>query len=152
MTVHRARVHRPAGLWPKEATVAAVTLEFEWRQRRRIRLRTDDGEEILLDLAQTIAMADEDGLQLDDGRWLQVRAAPEPIVEVRHADPVQLMRLAWYLGNRHLATEMRQGALRIRPDHVIEYLLARLGASLVKMHVGFQPEPGACTGGVHDHD
>src|SRR5262245_2451282 len=111
MTVHRACVHRPAGQWPKEAVASVVTLDFEWRQRRRIRLRTDDGEEVLLDLARAIAMADEDGLQLDDGRWLQVRAAPETIVEVRHEDPLQLMRIAWHLGNRHLATEMRRGVL-----------------------------------------
>src|SRR5262245_63132594 len=79
MGIHRASVHRPAGRWPHEAAASVLTLEFDGRRRRRIRLTTDDGEEILLDLAQTIAMADGDGLQLDDGRWLQVRAAPEPV-------------------------------------------------------------------------
>ena len=106
MTIHRASTHRPAGQWPKEAAASILTLEFQGRQRRRIRLRTDDGEDILLDLAQTTAMADGDGLQLDDGRWLHVRAAPELIVEVKHPDPVQLMRLAWHLGNRHLPTQL----------------------------------------------
>jgi urease accessory protein UreE len=32
----------------------------------------------------------------------KAQAAAEPIVEVRHKDPDQLMRLGWHLGNRHL--------------------------------------------------
>ena len=52
---------------------------------------------MLLNLPKAIAMADGDALQLDDGRLLKVRAAAEPIVEIRHK-PDQLMRLAWHLG------------------------------------------------------
>jgi urease accessory protein UreE len=48
-----------------------------------------------------VALADGDGLQLEDGRWLKVQAAAELIVEVRHKDLNQRMRLAWHLGNRH---------------------------------------------------
>ena len=88
-------------------------------------------------------MADGDGLQLEDGRWLEVRAAAEPVVEVRHQDHDQLVRLAWHLGNRHLPTEIRDRALRIRPDHVVEEMLRRLGADLVKAQGPFQPEGGA---------
>src|SRR5204863_2557098 len=94
----------------------------------RIRLTADQGEEILLDLPKAVAMADGDGLQLDDGRWLKLQAAPEPVVEIRHQDPHQLVRLAWHLGNRHLPTEIRDQVLRIRPDHVIEDMLRRFDA------------------------
>ena len=104
-------------------------------------------------------MADRDGVQLDDGTWFIVRAAAEPSIDVAHPDPGQLVRLAWHLGNRHVPTEIRVDALRIRPDHVIEDMLRGLGATLVKIQAAFQPEGGAYSdhrhGALHgssDHD
>ena len=152
--MHCASIHRPAGHWPKERVTGSVTLDFDARHRRRIRLTTDQGEDVVLDLPKAIAMTDGDALQLEDGRLLSVRAASEPVVEVRHKDPNQLMRLAWHLGNRHLPTEIRDQTLRIRPDHVIEEMLHRFGAELVKVQAPFQPEGGAySSNGRHrDHD
>ncbi len=149
--MHRASIHYPAGDWPKEKAAGSLTLDFDARHRRRIRLTADQGEDVLLDLPKAVAMADGDGLQLDDGRWLKVQAAAEVIVEVRHEDPVQLMRLAWHLGNRHLPTEVRNQVLRIRPDHVIEDLLHGFGADLIKVQAPFQPEGGAYRGHGHRH-
>ena len=144
-------IHRPAGHWPKEQSAGTLTLDFDARHRRRIRLTADQGEDVLLDLPKAVAMADGDGLQLQDGRWLEIHAAPEFIVEVRHRDAQQLVRLAWHLGNRHLPTEIRDEVLRIRPDHVIEDMLLGFGADLTKVQVPFQPEGGAYSGNGHHH-
>ena len=137
-----------------EHAAGTLTLDFDARHRRRIRLITDQGEDVLLDLPKAVAMADGDALQLEDGRLLMVQAAAEPVVEIRHSDPNQLMRLAWHLGNRHLPTEILDGVLRIRPDHVIEDMLHRFGAELVKLQAAFQPEGGAygSNGHHHNHD
>src|SRR5215475_13539 len=143
MTMRNASTHRSPGHWPKEKAAGTLTLDFDARHRRRIRLTTDQGEDILLDLPKTVAMADGDGLQLDDGPWLGIIAASESLVEVRHKDRHQLMRLAWHLGNRHLPTEIREDALRIRPDHVIEEMLRGFGAGLHHVQAAFQPEGGA---------
>jgi urease accessory protein len=148
--MHRASLHRPVGHWPKDKAIGTLTLDFDARHRRRIRLATDSGDDILLDLPQTVALADGDGLQLDDGNWVRVRAAAESIVEVRHKDPHKLARLAWHLGNRHLPTEIREDFLRIRPDHVIEDMLHGFGAELAKVEAPFQPEGGAY-GSSHGH-
>ena len=151
--IHRASTHRSAGHWPNEQAASSVTLDFDARHRRRIRLTTDQGEEVLLDLPKAAAMANGDGLQLDDGRWLKVQATPELLVEIKHSDPNQYVRLAWHLGNRHLATEIQGQVLRIRPDHVIEDMLRRFGADLVNVRAPFQPEGGAYGGhGHHSHD
>ena len=147
--MHRASIYLPAGQWPQEKAAGSLTLDFDARHRRRFRLTADQGDDILLDLPQAVAMADGDGLQLEDGRWLKVQAAPEKIVEIRHEDQEQLMRLAWYLGNRHLPTEIRDQVLRIRPDHVIEDMLLGFGADLARVQVPFQPEGGAYTGDGH---
>ena len=144
-----ASMHRPAGHWPNEKAIGTLTLDFDGRHRRRICLTTDDGEDVLLDLAKTVAMADGDGVQLDDGSWLSIKAAAEPLVLVRHANRHQLIRLAWHLGNRHLPTEIREDLLLIRPDHVIEEMLRGFGAELLKIEAPFQPEGGAYGSGEH---
>ena len=149
MTMHRASIHLPAGQWPQEKSTGSLTLDFDGRHRRRYRLTADQGDDILLDLPQAIAMAHGDGLQLEDGRWLKVQAAAEELVEIRHQDPAQLMRLAWHLGNRHLPTEIRDRVLLIRPDHVIEDMLRGFGAELKKVQTAFQPEGGAHGHGHH---
>ena len=149
--MHRASIHVPAGQWPQEKAAGSLTLDFDARHRRRFRLTADQGDDILLDLPQAIAMADGDGLQLEDGRWIKVQAAPEDLVEITTEDPVQLMRLAWHLGNRHLPTEIRHDVLRIRPDHVIEDMLRGFGADLRQVQAAFQPEGGAY-GHAHHHE
>jgi urease accessory protein len=141
--MRNASIHRPAGHWPSDKAVGTLTLDFDARHRRRTRLTTDHGEDVLLDLPKTVAMADGDGLLLDNGNWLAIRAAAELLVEVSHTNPHQLMRLAWHLGNRHLPTEIRENSLLIRPDHVIEEMLLGFGAKLLRREVPFQPEGGA---------
>jgi len=148
--MRKASLHRPARHWPENKATGTVTLDFDARHRRRIRLTADNGEDILLDLPKTVAMADGDGVQLDDGTWLRITASSESLIEVQHKDRYQLMRLAWHLGNRHLPTDIREDALRIRPDHVIEEMLLGFGADLHKLQAAFQPEGGAY-GATHNH-
>src|SRR5262249_38362926 len=151
--MHCISAHRPAGQWPRETAAGTLTLDFDARHRRRIRMTTDQGERVLLNLQKAVAMVDGDGLLCDDGNWLAVRAALEPIVEVRHRAPEQLVRLAWHLGNRHLPTEILDQCLRIRPDHVIEQMLHGFGADLAQVLAPFQPEGGAYSteGRPHSH-
>jgi urease accessory protein len=128
----------------------SVALNYEARHRRRIRLVTEGGAELLLDLAEARHLREGDRLVLEDGRRVLVRAKPEALVEVRSADPTVLIRLAWHLGNRHTLAQITPGALRIWPDHVLEAMLERLGARLNRIEAPFDPESGAYAGS-HDH-
>jgi urease accessory protein len=150
----RATHHHPASTWPEGEAADRLVLDFEGRHRRRLTLATESGETVLLDLPKAVAMADGDGLQLEDGRWLRVTAAAEPLVEVRAADGHALMRIAWHLGNRHLPAEIGDAVIRIRPDHVIEAMLVGLGAQVRHVEAPFQPEGGAYGGQAagHGHD
>lgn len=151
----RAVEHVRAGHWPVQEAQAVVTLDFDARFRRRMMLTTDGGDEVLLDLAKPVAMAGGDGLRLAGGGWLRIEAAPEALIEVRAETPHALLRLAWHLGNRHLPAEIREDAILIRPDHVIEEMLTGLGAGLARVVRPFQPEGGAygdpATPGGHHH-
>jgi urease accessory protein len=150
----RAIEHRHANAWPAEKAVGSLTLDYDNRHRRRIRLRTDGGAEVLLDLPKAVAMAHGDGLRLEDGRWLSVKAAPEALIEVRSLDATRLARIAWHIGNRHFPAQILDGAIRIRPDHVMEAMIAGLGGTMLRIEAPFQPEGGAYAGGhghVHSH-
>jgi urease accessory protein len=105
-----------AGSWPAASASDILTLAYEERHRRRALLRSEGGEEILLDLPRPVLLEDGDGLQLPDGGWIAVRAAPEPLIEVNAASPGLLCRLAWHLGNRHLPAQIEGDRILIRPD------------------------------------
>src|SRR5271163_3868610 len=106
----------------------------------------------LLDLENAVALRGGDALELEDGRLIEVVAAPEPLVEIRGTDPHHLVRVAWHLGNRHLPTQIMAKGLRIRRDHVIEAMVKGLGARIIEIEAPFDPEGGAYAGGGHGHD
>lgn len=147
----RAVRHAAAGDWPEDEAVDAVTLDFDARHRRRIRLVTDAGAEVLLDLPRATAMAGGDGLAIEGGGWVRVTAAPEDLLQIRSAEPTRFARLAWHLGNRHVPAEIADGTIRIRPDHVLEAMLIGLGAEVTRVTAPFQPEGGAYSGGGGHH-
>ena len=72
--MRRAVVVLPAGSWREAEPVATVTLPFEQRYRRRLRMLDDAGEAFLLDLDRPVLLADGDGLGLEGGGVIHVRA------------------------------------------------------------------------------
>lgn len=131
----------------------SVTLDFDGRHRRRMLLRTERGEDLLLDLAEAVALADGDALVTEDGRHVRVVARPEALMEITVGDPMKLPRLAWHIGNRHLPTEIAGTTLYLRHDHVIATMLEQLGATVRFVDRPFNPEGGAYGHGrTHGHD
>jgi urease accessory protein len=144
--IRATQVH-PPGSWSGAADT--VVLDFDDRHRRRMAMTGTRGLEFLLDLKEAVALRGGDALVLEDGRLVEVVAAPEPLVEIRGADPQHLVRVAWHLGNRHLPTQIVGKGLRIRRDHVIEEMVRGLGARVVAIEAPFDPEGGAYSGGGH---
>lgn len=142
------------GDWPAESAEGLVTLKYDDRRRRRLRLETDRAEAFLLDLPEAVILPDGAGLQLEDGGWIGVQAAPEPVAKIACEDPGNLVPIAWHLGNRHLPTEITRLALYVRQDHVIEAMVAGLGAQVTRMERSFNPGGGAYGGyptASHEH-
>ncbi|TCO72016.1 urease accessory protein UreE [Rhodovulum euryhalinum] len=126
-----------------------VTLTYDERFLRRKRLVTDAGLAFLVDLPRTTSLNEGDVLYLDDGLTIKVRAADEPLLEVRGAE---LVRLAWHVGNRHTPCQIDPGRLLIQRDHVIRDMLERLGAEIEEVEEPFLPEGGAYGHGrTHSH-
>ena len=140
------------GHWPREQARGTVTLCYDDRHRRRLRLISDAGESFLLDLPHTSVLGEGDGLALSDGSWLAVKAAPEALLEITAATPEFLLRLAWHLGNRHLPTQLEADRILVRDDHVIAAMLEGLGARLRHIEAPFCPERGAYEMAGHGRD
>jgi urease accessory protein len=130
-----------------------ITLDETARHRRRMKMMSDNGIEFLLDLAEARLLRHGDGLELDDGRVIEVRAEPEDLLEVRGRDARHLLALAWQIGNRHLAAQIEPGRILIRRDHVIRDMLQGLGATVAETTAPFDPEGGAYgdAHAAHDH-
>ena len=134
-----------------QAPADTVVLDFDDRHRRRMAMTGTRGLEFLLDLENAIVLRGGDALVLDDGRLIEVVAAPEPLAEIRCSDPHHLIRIVWHLGNRHLPTQIMAKGLRIRRDHVIEAMVKGLGARVIEIEAPFDPEGGAYEGSGHAH-
>jgi urease accessory protein len=146
--MHRVAEIIPAGEWTG-AALDFVVLDAGERHRRRIVLQGERGTAVLLDLPHVVTLRDGDGLMLDNGAIVRVDGKPEPLVEISAANAIELARLAWHLGNRHTDVQIVGERLRIRRDHVLEDMLAGLGARLIPVEAPFEPEHGAYG---HSHD
>lgn len=136
--------------WSESDQVATVTLSFDDRHRRRIRMIDDDGAPFLLDLAEAEHLHDGDGLRLDTVGIIRVRSAMEPVLEIGCQDAAHTARIAWHIGNRHIPLQvLGDGQLRIRADHVLAEMLRGLGAAVDAHEASFSPEPGAYATGGH---
>jgi urease accessory protein len=138
----RAIAIKAADSWSGE-TADRVVLDYDDRRRRRIAMTGKNGTTFLLDLPAPADLRGGDALLLEDGRLVEVVAAPEALLEIRCADATQLARIAWHIGNRHVPVQVLTDALRIRRDYVLADLARQLGGDVVEIEAPFDPEGGA---------
>jgi urease accessory protein len=126
-----------------------LELPFEQRSRSRFRARLETGEEVGVVLARGQILRGGDLLLASDGRVVEVGAASEWVSTLRAADARQLARLAYHLGNRHVALQIGADWLRYSHDHVLDDMARGLGAELTVEQAPFEPEAGAYHGSDH---
>ena len=128
-----------------------AVLPHDERHLRRRAIETAAGDKVLVDLPEPVALANGDRLVLEDGRQLEIVAAPEEVYDIRARDAVHLTELAWHIGNRHLAAAIEADRILILRDHVIKAMLEGLGAKVNEVSQPFSPVRGAYSGHGHDH-
>ncbi len=131
------------------APAARLELNFDARTKSRLRTQLAEGEEVGLFLPRGTILRGGDRLQAQDGRVVEVVSAPEDLLEARCADAFALARVAYHLGNRHVAVQVGEGWLRIQTDHVLKTMLTGLGADVHALSAPFEPEAGAYAHGHH---
>lgn len=134
-----APVVRPTGV---------IALCFDDRQRARLRTQTTSGEEVGLFIERGTSLRDGDHLRGEDGSVYRIEALPERTSSVR-ARGLDLARVAYHLGNRHVKVQLGDGWLRYQVDGVLDDMVQRLGFSVTVEEAPFEPEGGAYSHGNH---
>jgi urease accessory protein len=143
-------VNRPA---PESHGVAPpiLVLSFEQRQKSRFLTQLSDGREIGVMLPRGAKLRDGDLLEAEDGTLVQVQAAKQKVLRVTAETPLQLVRAAYHLGNRHTPVELRKSCLILEYDSVLKEMLEGLRVQVEETELPFEPEPGAYSSGEHFH-
>jgi urease accessory protein len=157
--MRRVTAIKGTGEWNAAQAADRVVLDAGDRSRRRIVMKAENGTEFLLDVAKPVNLHDGDGLLLDDDTIVLVTGQSEPLVEISAGSALDVVRLAWHLGNRHTDVQIVGDKIRIRRDHVLENMLRGLGAKLIALDAPFDPETCAPShehshehGHAHHHD
>jgi len=151
------RIPGGAGLAPVLVRRAA-TLELDWDTRQKSRFDAVDsqGRHIGVFLPRGGAVRGGDVLIAEDGSLVAVQAKAEPLLAVTvgaRGAPLDLLRAAYHLGNRHVPLEVTPTRLQLEPDHVLAEMLQRMGLVVETVEAPFEPESGAYgTPAVAAHD
>jgi len=125
-----------------------LVLTFEQRQKSRLRVRSESGDEVALILERGKLRRGGERVAAADGRVFEIVSAPEKLL---HIESGAIAKVAYHLGNRHVPVQVGEGFLRIAEDHVLEEMLKRLGARVRHVEAPFEPEAGAYDGEGHHH-
>ena len=131
---------------------ASLTLPFEKRQKSRLRVSLDNGQEVALILERGSVMRHGELLRADNSLIIEIRAADEEVAVVLTEDSFLFARACYHLGNRHVPLQIGKGWLRIQRDHVLENMVQSLGLTVNHQLAPFEPESGAYSGhSNHSH-
>lgn len=125
-----------------------LVLTFEQRQKSRLRVRAESGEEVALILERGRLRRGGERVAAADGRVFEIVSAPEKLL---HIESDAIAKVAYHLGNRHVPVQVGEGFLRIAEDHVLEAMVKGLGARVRHVEAPFEPEAGAYDGEGHHH-
>jgi urease accessory protein len=130
-------------------SLLTLALIAEDRTRSRHRFMTVEGEEINLQLPRGTVLREGDILADEHSQAIAIVVAkPEPVLTVTAKHPLEFLRAAYHLGNRHISLEITETYLRLLPDSVLEDMVLQMGLTVTQEIQPFQPESGA----YHHHD
>lgn len=135
----------------------APTLALNWdiRQKSRFDAVDSDGRSLGVFLPRGTLVRGGDVLVAEDGTLLHVIAAPQAVLHIswckQHGAPLDLMRAAYHLGNRHVSIEIKPDHLKIEPDDVLADMLRSMHLLVELVNQPFEPEGGAYSSHPHAH-
>ena len=127
----------------------APTLDLDWdlRQKSRFLATDSSGRSLGIFLPRGTVARGGDVLVAEDGSLVVVQARPQALMRVtacsEHGSPLDLLRAAYHLGNRHIALEVKPDHLQLEPDHVLAALLRQMHLIVTEVDAAFEPEGGA---------
>ena len=133
---------------------AVITLDWDTRQKSRFEATDSNGQTVGVFLPRGQVVRGHDLLVGEDGSFLRVLAAEQPVLKITHCPHhgtlFDLTRAAYHLGNRHVPIELQADHLKIEPDHVLKEMLESMHLIVHAVEESFEPENGAY-GAHHSH-
>jgi urease accessory protein len=124
-----------------------VTLDWDTRQKSRFDAVDSRGHTLAVFLPRGKVVRGGDVLVAEDGSLIKVVAEPQAVMVVRtcpdHGSPVDLVRAAYHLGNRHVGLQVAADRLQFEPDPILADMLRRMHLIVTEEQAAFEPEGGA---------
>ena len=134
-------------IYPKQLELGAqydeVSLTIDERRASRLITKTIDGKPCVIAMERGVTLRGGTILSDVNGCLLKILAAPEEVSTVRATSTIEMTRLAYHLGNRHVALEITENYLRYQHDHVLDDMVRGLGGLVTEEQALFEPENGA---------
>ena len=129
---------------PRLGSFLKLTLSSDERRILRGKRLTDCDQEIILQLPREGKLNDGDILRTNHKNlFVQIIAQKENLIEITAKTNLELIKVAYHLGNRHVDIEINENILFTKSDYIIEELLKNFDVVFLKVKKQFFPEIGA---------
>ena len=134
--------------WAKSKIVKGkilyLTLCSDQRKILRGKKVSDCNKELLLQLPRKGKINDGDILITNqENIFISVKAKVEKLFQICISSKLDMVKVAYHLGNRHIEIEINDNYLFVKEDYLIKNLLEKLGAEIKLVNKKFFPENGA---------
>jgi urease accessory protein len=121
-----------------EGNLLNLTLSSDQRRVFRGKRKSDCNQELQLQLPREGKLNDGDILRTNQKKlFVQIIAQKENLIEITAKKNLELIKVAYHLGNRHVEIEINKS------DYIIEELLKNFDVVFSKVEKKFFPEIGA---------
>ena len=121
-----------------------LTLSSDQRRIFRGKRKSDCNQELQLQLPREGKLNDGDILRTNQKNlFVQIIAQKENLIEITAKTNLELIKVAYHLGNRHVEIEINEDVLFTKSDYIIEELLKNFDVVFSKVEKKFFPEIGA---------
>ena len=128
----------------KEGDFLKLTLNSDQRRILRGKKISDCYQEVLLQLPRGGKLNDGDVLLTNyDQLFVKIIARKEKLLEISSKSMLELIKVAYHLGNRHLEIEIYKDILLAKKNYIIEDLLKNFNVNFIETEKKFFPETGA---------
>ena len=129
---------------PSEGNFLKLTLSSEQRRIFRGRRKSDCNKELHLQLPREGKLNDGDVLLTNQKNlFVKVIAQKENLIKITAQKNLELIKVAYHLGNRHMEIDINEDSLITKNDYIIEELLKNFEVTIIKIEEKFFPEIGA---------
>ncbi len=127
-----------------EGNFLNLTLSSDKRRVFRGKRKSDCNQVLQLQLPRKGILIDGDILRTNHKKlFVRIIAQKENLIEITAKTDLELIKVAYHLGNRHVEIEINENILFTKSDYIIEKLLKNFDVIFSKVEKKFSPEIGA---------